>query len=219
MITQLIKLDAYTMKPLWKMAVGFLVVPLIVGIFANPFNSIMIMMTFVAFLLNIVFSIGEKSHFDKLYGTLPIQRRQIVIGRYLFALLVLCGFAICSYGIFLLLGLIHGEIQLLEGFAFLCISTLIAVFFISVQFPVYFRFDYSKAAFMSVIPYLICFAIGAPVFSKLMENKAFNTSVMKLVMYFNEHLVFLIILTFLGMLILICISYLLSSYMMHKKQG
>ncbi|MGN3394888.1 hypothetical protein [Enterococcus gallinarum] len=72
MTKQLINLDFYAMKPLSKFMFPFLLVPIILGIVADLGTSIMVTLTFVAFMLNVLFSITERSNFNKLYGTLPI---------------------------------------------------------------------------------------------------------------------------------------------------
>ncbi|HDT8108040.1 TPA: ABC-2 transporter permease, partial [Enterococcus faecalis] len=71
MTKQLINLDFYAMKPLSKFMFPFLLVPIILGIVADLGTSIMVTLTFVAFMLNVLFSITERSNFNKLYGTLP----------------------------------------------------------------------------------------------------------------------------------------------------
>ncbi|EGO8450777.1 ABC-2 transporter permease, partial [Enterococcus faecalis] len=68
MTKQLINLDFYAMKPLSKFMFPFLLVPIILGIVADLGTSIMVTLTFVAFMLNVLFSITERSNFNKLYG-------------------------------------------------------------------------------------------------------------------------------------------------------
>lgn len=218
MITQAMKLDAYTMKPLWKMALGFLIVPMILGVVTDPLISIMVTMTFVAFLLNIVFSIGENSNFDKLYGILPIQQRQIVIGRYLFSALVLTLFAIASYLIYVVLAMSQGSVNYAAGFAFLCVSMMIACFFISIQFPIYFKMEYSKAAFMSVVPYIVCFAIGSPLISQLMKDPVIFTRVMEIVEFFQQRLFLLALCGIGGSIGMLLLSYQIAKHVVQKKR-
>ncbi|HDV0824041.1 TPA: ABC-2 transporter permease, partial [Enterococcus faecalis] len=60
MTKQLINLDFYAMKPLSKFMFPFLLVPIILGIVADLGTSIMVTLTFVAFMLNVLFSITER---------------------------------------------------------------------------------------------------------------------------------------------------------------
>lgn len=77
------------MKPLAGILVGFLIIPIMLGFIADVGVSIMSTLTFVVFMLNIVFATAEKSNFTKLYSILPIKRSQSILSRYLFSLIVL----------------------------------------------------------------------------------------------------------------------------------
>ena len=74
MIKHLIRLDFYAMKPLRKFIFSFIFIPIILGVVVDPGMSIMVTLTFMVFMLNIVFAITERSNFNKLYGVLPIKK-------------------------------------------------------------------------------------------------------------------------------------------------
>lgn len=217
MIYALMKLDAYTMKPLWKMAIAFLLVPVVLGIVVNSFISIMVIMTFIAFLLNTIFSISETSGFDRLYGIVPVGRNHVVLSRYLFSMVVIALFALVAYVVYLLLSLWQGNVDVQRGFAFLGISTLIACFFISIQFPIYFRVEYSKASFMSIVPYIVCFAIGSPLITQLMKQQEINQFIMKFVLDAQQHLYLVGCGAFVLSLALLGISYQVAKQFNRKK--
>ena len=103
MIKHLIKLDFYAMKPLKKVILPFLLVPIVLGIVADLGMSIMVTLTFMVFMLNIVFAITEKSNFHKLYGTLPVKQSASILSRYLFSLIAIGITAILSFVIFIIL--------------------------------------------------------------------------------------------------------------------
>lgn len=210
-IKKLIRLDFYTMKPLANIMMLFLIVPVILGLVADEGMSIMVTMTFVVFMLNVVFAISEKSHFNKLYGILPIKRSQSVISRYLFSLIILGMTALFSFLIYCLLSLVqNGSIHWLHGFSFLILSSTISIFFISIQYPFYFHFEYSKATMMSILPYIITFAIGAPLLSYLMKRSEFYQFCMEAITYFQSNPLILLF-TGIGVsFFLILVSYLLS---------
>lgn len=211
-IKKLILLDFYTIKPLLHIMLMFLIIPVILGIVVDPGTSIMVTMTFIVFMLNVVFSIAEKSNFNKLYGILPIQRSHSIISRYLFSLIILGITAGISFLIYLILSYIEsGNMHMVNGIGYLILSSMISIFFISIQYPFYFKFEYSKATIMSILPYILVFAIGSPLLSYLMENITFYQTVTNLISYFQTH-----ILQFLALGLTVCISMLGCSYCFSK---
>lgn len=217
-LKNLIKLDFYAMKPLAKLMICFLIIPIILGIIADLGASIMVTLTFVVFMLNMIFSIGEKSHFQKLYGVLPIKKSTNILSRYLFSLIIVVITAIVSFVLYIMMSLIlNGEIHWVHGISFLTISIVIALFFISIQYPFYFKFEYSKATIISILPYVICFAIGAPLLQYLMQNYHFALQVMKLIAYFQSHVSVLVMLGMIISIVMVSCSYLLSLKIQKKE--
>lgn len=218
MIRHLIKLDFYAMKPLAKFIFPFLLVPIILGMVVDLGMSIMVTLTFVVFMLNIVFAITERSNFNKLYGILPIKKSTNVLGRYLFSLITIGITAIISFAIFLILSIItKGRIDWIYGFQFLTLSIMIAVLFISIQYPFYFKFEYTKASIMAILPYIVCFAIGVPLMNYFLKNQDFYQYVMRIVNYFQSNIL-LLALVCLGLSFLfVTVSYLLSKKLQKKE--
>lgn len=216
-IKKLIKLDFYLMKPLAGILVGFLIIPIMLGFIADVGVSIMITLTFVVFMLNIVFATAEKSNFAKLYSVLPIKRSQSILSRYLFSLIVLFLASLISLIIFICISyVIHKTIIWTNGVMYLSAAVVVAIFFISIQYPFYFKFEYSKAAIMAILPYLICFAIGAPLMQHLMKNASFFASINKIITYFQANPAILSIGALLISVILILISYSISLLIQKK---
>lgn len=218
MIKNLIKLDFYTIKPLAKFMIFFMIIPVILGIVADLGTSMIVTLTFVVFMLNIVFSISEGSNFGKLYGILPIKKSANILSRYLFSLIIVALTAIVSFIIFIVLSVISkGSIDWVYGIEFLLILTFIALFFISIQYPFYFKFEYSKASIMAILPYIACFVIGIPLVNYLMKNNVFYTRVMTTINYFHSNTV-IFIFTNLGIsALLVSGSYLLSRKIQKKE--
>lgn len=217
-VNSLIKLDFYTLKPLFGMIAGGIILSIIIGIITQPTTLIMMILTFIAFMLNICFSIGEKSNFNKLYGVLPVKKSEVVIGKYLFSFLIICVLSIIAFLLFVFLSLfVKKNIDWLSGISFLSASFAIATIFISIQFPFYFKLEYSKAAFISVLPYIIFFAIGSPLVSYLMGNEWYFSIWMKIVSYFKNH-VYMIGVTGIGVGILFLIISCMVSIALTKKK-
>ncbi len=218
MIKHLIKLDFYAMKPLKKVILPFLLVPIVLGIVADLGMSIMVTLTFMVFMLNIVFAITEKSNFHKLYGTLPVKQSASILSRYLFSLIAIGITAILSFVIFIILSIItSGRIDWIYGIQFLALSILIAVLFISIQYPFYFKFEYTKASIMAILPYIVCFAIGIPLLNYFMNNQNFYQHIISVVNYFNSNILVFLLMIFVLSFLAITGSYLLSKKVQKKE--
>jgi ABC-2 type transport system permease protein len=109
------------------------------------------------------FAIGEKSNLDALYVTLSVYPRTVVLGRYLFAFLLnLCAvafsFVFAMFGVFG--ARLAGNFQ--NGgsgsLAFILAMPALLLLVQSVQLPIYFRFGYTKAIFISVVPFVVFMA-------------------------------------------------------------
>ena len=204
MIKHLIRLDFYAMKPLRKFIFSFIFIPIILGVVVDPGMSIMVTLTFMVFMLNIVFAITERSNFNKLYGVLPIKKSTNILSRYLFSLIAIGVTAIISFILFLILSVITKEgVDWIYGIQFLAISILIAILFISVQYPFYFKLDYAKASIMAILPYI-------PLVNYLMNNQVFYRYIMSMVVYFRSNVLAFILIVLAISFLSVTFSYLLS---------
>jgi ABC-2 type transport system permease protein len=109
------------------------------------------------------FAIGEKSNLDALYVILSVNRKTVVLGRYLFAFLLnLCTISFSL--VFAMLGVfgarLAGNFQNGGGgsLAFILAMPALLLLVQSVQLPIYFKFGYSKAIFMNVVPFVVFMA-------------------------------------------------------------
>jgi hypothetical protein len=138
----------------------------IVGVGRGP----MLAMVFVGY----PFMVGEKSGMDAFYATLSLKRETVVAGRYLFALVLnICGalFAL----VLVLLGLfVVGITDMFvtretmpssaEGMVRVYTPLVVAFVIIQViQLPLLFKFGYTKARFLIVIPLVVLMAGGMAV--------------------------------------------------------
>jgi hypothetical protein len=137
------------------------------------------------------FAVSEKAGLDSLYPTLSLSKKQVVSGRYLFIFLFdisTVTFAYISAALGKLLSQIFGHNISNYGISweFLAVSSAFIIIQL-IQIPFYFKFSYSKAKFMTVIPFAAIFALYGVVgisvngislemiimefLSKLVENK------------------------------------------------
>ena len=103
------------------------------------------------------FAVGEKCNMDALYATLSVDRKTVVLGRYVFAMLfnvlaILCSVILASAGL-----LISQTTRSADsaGDTLLAIVLIAALFAViqAIQLPIYFRYGYSKAKFFSMMPF------------------------------------------------------------------
>lgn len=90
-ILKLIKFDFYILKPYLKRYLIFLIIPFIFSLNENGFNllqSFIFTSIYSSIIVYNLFEITEKNNMDRIYGILPVSKSEMVIGRYVFALLV-----------------------------------------------------------------------------------------------------------------------------------
>lgn len=84
-ILKAIKLDFFLVKPYVKV-IGFtMLLPIVfAAINRSILTGVSFAMCFIAMTTGYTFSVTEKNSMERLYGILPVKRREMVIGRYLF---------------------------------------------------------------------------------------------------------------------------------------
>jgi hypothetical protein len=109
------------------------------------------------------FAVGEKSNLDALYVTLSVNRKTVVLGRYLFTFLLnLC--AISFSLVFAMLGIFGARFSAPlqytgdDSSAPILAMTALLLLIQSVILPIYFKFGYTKAKFISIIPLVVFMA-------------------------------------------------------------
>lgn len=118
------------------------------------------------------FSVGDKNGLDTLYGTLSLSRRTIVIGRYLFVLILEVTFAalalFCSW---ILSIVISAEFILINELFTLSLLSGAFSLIVAIQYPIYFKYGYNKAKIIALIPLFIVFlaVIQLPTLAKLFD--------------------------------------------------
>jgi hypothetical protein len=135
-------------------------------------------MTFATLFVSYPFALGEKSNMDALYATLSLDRKTVVLGRYIFALaLNLCAvlFSIALSSVGLLAAKILG-LSISSGSASWYYTALTAAFAViqAMLLPVYFRFGYTKARFLILLPLCLIMAISAALKSAISSGKIFS---------------------------------------------
>jgi len=171
-IINLIKLDYYTQKAYIRARVLIIafIAMFVVILNRNPPLIMYVISLAVANSMGTTFSIYEKNKLNMLYGILPIRKQQIVIGRYLFTL----AFGLLNEVIGAVLTLIVAyalniNVSNFTFIAYLCGSFLLFCLFISVQFPLYFKYEFSNIIAVAILPLLLSFIVVMTLIKKHAE--------------------------------------------------
>ncbi|MDK2952452.1 MAG: hypothetical protein PWQ77_2117 [Kosmotogales bacterium] len=132
------------------------------------------LMMVLILLMTYPFSISEKNRLDTLYSTLSINRKTVVRGHYSFALMAEAVFIVLAILFSWIMSLFIGaKFDIME--TLFSISLLSGVFslLVAIQFPIYFKYDYSKAKILAFIPLFIVFLgiIQFPLLTELLGIK------------------------------------------------
>lgn len=167
-------LDFYTLKSQTAM---YLIIPAIAVFFSltgSPLSVLGFTAAWLVLLVNTnLFAIQEKYGLERLYGSLALNKKSVVLGRYisttlnyLFAFIV-----VVIIGVFM--AFVQGHQApvdgVVEGF---CLSLLVFTLISAIQLPIYFRAGYTKGRILSMIPFLVIvggFVILQSFFEKLEE--------------------------------------------------
>mgnify|MGYP001221493692 CR=1 FL=1 len=158
-----IKLDFATIKPYKRSLYFYVLIMLLVGFTSKSFNVIfsMIIAGF-PIILSYPFAISEKNGLDTLYSTLSLDRKDVVIGRYSFVVFIKL-IAMALLTIFASVNFNWNSNSLTIGEASLYISLLFLILslLISFQYPLFFKYGYTKAKIYTYIPlFLLFFCLG-----------------------------------------------------------
>jgi len=102
------------------------------------------------------FALGEKNNLDAFYATLSVGRKNVVLGRYLFAFGLMLALTLITWIYsFVVLTVLRGDFNVVE--ALVSTAAMIVIFSIiqAVQLPIFFRLNYAKAKMLSVLPFLM----------------------------------------------------------------
>jgi hypothetical protein len=162
-----VRLDFMTMKSYFSVTnlLIYAAVTLFLTImFGNAASGVGVGIMVAALSVSYPFAIGEKSNLDALYTTLSVKRKTVVVGRYLFALLlnicaVLFAFVLAFLGLFV--AEMTGMIEPKENMVWI-LAALAAMFVVTqtIQLPLFFKFGYTKARFFSIVPFAAVWALS-----------------------------------------------------------
>lgn len=156
----------------------------------------------------------DKNNINILYGTLAINRKIIVIGRYLFSFaLAICGGLLSLLFTWIFTIIFNQEFILTETILLISYLFLIYSLFMSIQYPIYFKLGYIKGKSYSLISFVLVLIILL-IIPLLIINKGWDKQLSDLVNY----PIVTCLLVIIGGLVFQGISYLISYKLYLKKE-
>jgi len=151
----MVKLDFFMMK---SQLASYAVIILFVLLFGFMGSSITLICNycawFVALMSTTIFATQEKNNFNRLYGSLSLKPKDIVLGRYIFTVMSFVLSFIVAIVIFFGLTLFQGNsFTLYDVFLSFGVSLLIFSAIVGMQMPIFFKMGYNKARVRSFIPF------------------------------------------------------------------
>lgn len=142
-------------------ALGYALAILVGVVTGTPYATVLIAMIISAAFTSFVFLVSEKNNLGSLYGTLPLRKSELVLGRYLYALAFGLGNAIAASLLTWVIALVTGRaLAFLDLSGYVCAAFLYFCLFTAIVFPVYFRFGFSKNYLLTNVPLYVLYAVG-----------------------------------------------------------
>jgi len=152
---KMVKLDFFTMK---SQLASYAVIVLFVLLFGFMGSSITLICIncawFVALMSSTIFATQEKNNLNRLYGSLSLKLKDIVLGRYIFTVMSFVLSFIVAIVFFFGLALFQGNsFTLYDVFLSFGVSFLIFSAIVGMQMPIFFKMGYIKARVWIFIPF------------------------------------------------------------------
>jgi len=146
-----------------------------------------IILMFTMLYVSYPFAVGENNGIDALYATLSVKRSTVVLGRYLFALVLdVCG-GLFAYLFTAVIWTVLGK----EFNARESLAVTLAIFGIysvmqAIQLPIFFKLGYMKAKFLAYLP-LAGMPLLVVIFSNLLKDVISFEQITDLVGWFAKN--------------------------------
>lgn len=148
------KLDFSLVKPYVKTICFTMVLPVVfAAINRSLLTGISFAMCFIAMTTGYTFSITEKNSMERLYGILPIRKSDMVIGRYIF--IIIMGLTALIFSLVLhpvILTILGESISIFDYISATVIGIFLFALYTVFQLPGYYRFGSIKGRVFMYIP-------------------------------------------------------------------
>ena len=155
-------LDIRSLKPYSKSLLLIIIMCFGMGVGFKSVNTLTsYFMMSLTLIISYPFSISETNGLETLYSTLALNRRTVVVGRYLFVLVLeLISAALAVIGSWALSLQINAEFEIYEILVTLSMLSGVVSIIVAVQFPIYFKYGYRKARMLALAPLGVLALVG-----------------------------------------------------------
>ena len=162
-IKKQIKLDLISMRhyiTFKNFAVMTFIAILYMYIMGSPVITISLAMLFGIVFSSYPFLLGENSGIDGLYRIYGINNKEVVIARYIIACIIFILVSIFGFFYYFILALIKNLLIGLDILEMIAMNFVIFALLVSFQYPIYFKFGYTKAKTFALLPIFIIGGLG-----------------------------------------------------------
>lgn len=161
-ILKLVLLDKAMLKPYYKYFLVVILAPVVMSIsYKDILYGMLFCMCITAMTSVYTFQVAEKNDINKLYGLLPVSKKDIVSGRYLFtAILGMLAIGVSLLLNLLLLTIVKVPFSSDKVLAGTCTGIILYYFMTAIQLPGYFRFGSIKGRLFSYLPLIVIASSG-----------------------------------------------------------
>lgn len=162
-IKKIMRLDYISIKPYFTIKNLLIMVILYLVYFfmtKNPLIAISMPLLFAMIYSSYPFLVGDEAGLDGLYKIFGIKNRDVVIGRYIFAIILFL-FAVIIGLIFTILSLfLSKDLEMGNILPIYASYFLVYIIMICIQYPIFFKYGYTKGRTIYLIPVLIIGILG-----------------------------------------------------------
>ena len=162
-IRKLVKLDIISIKPYFTLKNLLIMTALAfvnMRLMDSPSMIISITMIFAMLFSSYPFLVGENSGIDGLYRIFGINSKDVVKGRFALAGLIYIATSIIGIIYYILLTLVSDLVFTKEIFLFILTNFLVYGLITSIQYPIFFKYGYTKAKTFAFLPIFIIGILG-----------------------------------------------------------
>lgn len=160
-ILSFIKLDMRLIKPYMKSVLILFCAGIFMGVMFKSGETLSsYFMVMLILIMSYPFAVIEKNNLNVLYGTLSMDRKTVVIGRYLFAFLFAAvGAVLAFFCSWILTAAFRQEFDIGVNIFTVCLTFALFSLVVGLQYPIYFKLGYCKAKAAALVPLFIVFGI------------------------------------------------------------
>ena len=193
-IKKIVNLDYISIKPYFTLKNLIIMIFLYLVYFfvtSNPLTANSAILIFSIVYSSYPFLIGEEAGIDSLYRIFGIKSEKVVLGRYVFALVLFIFALLISIVFSIIFSFFVETADIREFLATSLAYLLVYLIFISLKYPLYFKFGYKKAKSISALTFVLIGLLSFLVMALkdslndlfiLMENNIFMTLLISLLL-------------------------------------